>query len=89
MIYLILLVGYFIICQVIVAKIPRIYRFLKNTSASAVTLQGMLVIGLVIALCILCKLSWIPSALVTIFECSLISKKYRLVFEQMEKGEKI
>ncbi len=64
-------------------------QFLKRTAASAVTLQGMLVIAVAIAICIGFKITWILAAIVTIFECSIISAKYRLVFEDMEKGKKV
>lgn len=89
MIYLIILVAYFILCQVIVVKSTKIMQFIKKTTASAVTLQGMLVIASAIAICIGFKVTWILAALVTIFECSMISTKYRLVFEDMEKGKKV
>ncbi|WP_220269124.1 hypothetical protein [Lactobacillus panisapium] len=89
MIYLIILVAYFILCQVIVVKSVKIMQFLKRTAASAVTLQGMLVIAVAIAICIGFKITWILAAIVTIFECSIISAKYRLVFEDMEKGKKV
>lgn len=89
MIYLIILVAYFILCQVIVVKSAKIMQFLKATAVSTVTIKGMLVIGAAIAICIGYKLTWILAALVTIFECSMISTKYRLVFEDMEKGKKV
>lgn len=89
MIYLIILIAYFIVCQVMVVKATKIMQYLKRTTASAVTLQGILVIAVVIAICIAFKVTWILTALVTIFECSIISAKYRIVFEDMEKGKKV
>lgn len=89
MIYLIILIAYFIVCQVMVVKATKIMQYLKRTTASAVTLQGILVIAVVIAICIVFKVTWILTALVTIFECSIISAKYRIVFEDMEKGKKV
>lgn len=88
MIYLIGLVAYFILCQVIVVKTKKIIQFLQGKTSSEVTLLGMLVIGIVIIVCILLKLNWIVAALVTVFECTMISTKYRMIFENMERGEK-
>ena len=89
MIYIILLAAYFIACQVIVFKVTRIRKFINQYSAGKIVLYGIIAIGLGTILCMTLKVSWILIALITVFECSIISEKYRLVFKNMEKGRKI
>ncbi|WP_338200176.1 hypothetical protein [Lactobacillus rizhaonensis] len=89
MIYIILLAVYFIACQVVVFKVDRVRKFINEYSAGKIVLYGITAIGLGTILCMALKVSWILIALITVFECSIISEKYRLVFQDMEKGRKI
>lgn len=89
MVYLIALVIYFILCQIIVSRYSRIKVLLQVKSSSKILFYAICVIALGMLLSIIFKWSWLVIGAITVFECSIVFKKYRLVFEDMEKGKKI
>lgn len=89
MVYLIALVIYFILCQIIVSRYSRIKVLLQVKSSSKILFYAICVIALGILLSIIFKWSWLVIGAITVFECSIVFEKYRLVFEDMEKGKKI
>lgn len=89
MVYLIALVIYFILCQIIVSRYSRIKVLLQVKSSSKILFYAICVIALGMLLSIIFKWSWLVIGAITAFECSIVFEKYRLVFEDMEKGKKI
>lgn len=88
MVYFIALVIYFILCQIIVSRYSRIKVLLQVKSSSKILFYAICVIALGMLLSIIFKWSWLVIGAITVFECSIVFEKYRLVFEDMEKGKK-
>lgn len=86
--YMVLFGLYFIVCQIVVTK-KWFPAFLRRQNASGTTLQQMGLIALSIVVSTLAHLGWVLPVMVTVFGASVIAGKYRDVFEQMEKGQKV
>lgn len=88
MIIFLLLLIYFISCEVLVQK-NLIPKFLKNVSATKLLLYSLMIILTFAIVSFFVKYAVILVMLSTIYLSVVISNYYLKAFKQMERGKKI
>lgn len=88
MIIFLLLLIYFILCEVLVQK-NLIPKFLKNVSATKLLLYSLMIILTFVIVSFFVKYAVILVMLSTIYLSVVISNYYLKAFKQMERGKKI
>lgn len=86
--YMIFLGGFFILCQILVAK-KKYPAWLQEGRAMRTTLAGIAAILLSIVVGVLIHMPMILPALTSMYMGSIIADKYREIFDRMERGQRV